>query len=128
MAAQFDNPIVGNWSNATKAPLDGLDPRRQRIADYLNAALSSPMPEVALIGGVTADLAGLEIQLSQSIEAVLAECASKQEYLDAVPEGVEMLLRVSRQIERGTRLAKELARDQAKPEPIPPSNTSAAMP
>jgi hypothetical protein len=58
--------------------------------------------------------------MSESIEEVLAECTSKQEYLDAVPEGVEMLLKVSRQIERGTRLAKDLARSQAKPEPTPP--------
>jgi hypothetical protein len=105
--------------HAIASPADLLDLRLQRISDYLNTALSSPMAEVAVLGGINADLAALELRLSQSIEEVLAECRNKCEYIDAAPEGVEMLLKVSRQIERGTRLANELVRSRGKTEQIP---------
>lgn len=93
---------------------DLFDLRLQRISDYLSAALSSPMAEVAVLGGINADLATIELRLSESIQAILTACKSADEYVDAVPEGVEMMLKVSRQIERGTRLANELARSQGK--------------
>jgi hypothetical protein len=82
-------------------------------------AITSPMAEVAVLGGIKADLAALELRLSQSLEGVLAECRSKCEYIDAAPEDVEMLLKVSRQIERCMRLANELARSRGKMEQAP---------
>lgn len=105
---------TANQRDASVPSPDLRDLRLQRISDYLNAALSSPLAEVAMLGGVNADLAVIELRLSQSIEAVMAACKSTREYIDAVPEGVEMMLKVSRQIERGTRLANELARSQGK--------------
>jgi hypothetical protein len=114
----------GANARGASPPASRLDRRLQRISDYLDTALSSPMPEVALIGGINADLAAMQIRLSQSIEEILAECASARDYMDAVPEGVEMLLKVSRQIERGTRLAKDLSRSQVQREPTPRSNKS----
>jgi hypothetical protein len=107
---------TANRREATVIPQDLLDRRLKRISDYLNTALSSPMAEVAMLGGINADLAAIELRLSQSIEEVLAECKNTRDYIDAVPEGVEMMLKVSRQIERGTRLANELARSPAEPE------------
>ncbi len=89
---------------------DQLTLRKRRIDDYLNTALSSPVADVAVLGGVNAGLATLELRLSESIAAVLAECKDVREYIDVLPEGVETLLKLSRQIERFIRLANELAR------------------
>jgi len=45
---------------------------------------------------------------SRSAGAVGA-AISRREYIDVVPKGVEMMLKVSCQIERGTRLTHELS-------------------
>lgn len=104
-----------------------LGRREQRIADYLDAALRDPLPEVAVLGGVTADLAKLALRLSQSIDEVLAGCASPREYLDTVPQGVEVMLKVSRQIERCSRLAHELSRPKPAADKAPCGNGTHAM-
>ena len=93
--------------------------RLKRIAEYLGAALESPQPEVGLLGGITADLAKMELRLNQAIEEVLAECDRPREYLDTVPQGVEVMLKVSRQIERCMRLSHELSRPRDIPDDRP---------
>ena len=109
---------TANQRDASPPPQNLCDLRLQRIDDYLNTSLSSPLAEVAMLGGLNVDLAVIELRLSQSIEAAMAECESTREYLDAVPGGVEKLLKLSRQIERGTRLANDLARNYSKADPI----------
>ena len=109
---------TANQRDASPPLQDLRDLRLQRIDDYLNTSLSSPLAEVAMLGGLNVDLAVIELRLSQSIEAILAECKSAGEYLDAASEGVTMLLKLSRQIERGTRLANDLARNYSKADPI----------
>jgi hypothetical protein len=87
--------------------------REQRIGEYLDEALRNRSPHVAVLGGVTADLAKLALRLNQAIDEVIADCERPQEYLDMVPQGLEAMLKVSRQIERCSRLAHELSRPKA---------------
>lgn len=108
-AGQDRLPDATRAHHRAQAP-DLLERRLERIRDGLDRALSSPLAEIAVIGGVSADLAVFELRLSQSIEGLLAECQATREYLDALPEGLEMMLKLSRQLERNTRLAQELAR------------------
>ena len=98
--------------------------REQRIADYLDRALRNPSPDVAVLGGVTADLAKLALRLNQAIDEVTADCESPREYLDTVPQGLEAMLKVSRQIERCSRLGHELSRPKATGGVVPQGNTS----
>lgn len=95
-------------------PPDKRAQRLQRIEDYLDAALQNPLPEVAVIGGANADLALLQLSLNESMAKALADCNSVHEYLDAVPEAMEMMITLCRQMERGMRLSMELARNHMK--------------
>ena len=115
----FQTPVPASrdaTDQASQTPLPDVivDLRLRRIKEYLHAALQSPVAEVAMLAGVNADFATLELRLHQSIEATLQECRNRGEYADAVPDAVAMMLKVARQLERGTRLASELARSQGK--------------
>ncbi len=94
-----------------KQDLVGL--REQRIRDYLDSKLHNAMPEVALLGGVNADLAALALQLKTSLDEVLGECEDAREYLATLPRCAEVFLKIARQIDRGSRLINELERGQA---------------
>ena len=85
-------------AHAPPLELDRSMLRLQRITDYLDAALDAPKPEVALVGGIVADLARYGVRLNQSVEDLLSECQSPREYLDAVPKGIELLLKISRRL------------------------------
>ena len=91
---------------------DLVELRLERITDYLDSTLHNPLPEVALIGGVNADLGKLAVGIGQAIDEVLAACQNGREYLDAAPQAADVLLKVGRQIERGARLAHDLSRGQ----------------
>lgn len=101
--------------------------REQRIADYLDKALRNTSPEVAMLGGVTADLAKLALRLNQAIDEVTADCVRPREYLETVPHGLEAMLKVSRQIERCSRLAHDLSRQKATDGAVSLENASAMM-
>jgi hypothetical protein len=89
---------------------------RKRIADYLDAAVAHPQPEVAVLGQVTADLALLTLELFRSIEENIRDCEDVRDYVDAAVEGQETVIKLSRQIERNIRLSRELTRGQEKAE------------
>ena len=75
-------PTVPNSAPAPKAPapahraaevIEAPDPsalRLKRIADYQTAALENAQPRIGLLGGITADLARLELRMSQARRAL----------------------------------------------------------
>lgn len=84
--------------------------REHRIENYLTTTLESVQPEIAVLGGVAADLMTMELWMTQSVMATLTECQNPREYLEAGREGMEMVMKLSRQAERVMRLNNELAR------------------
>lgn len=86
--------------------------RRQRIKDYLEGKLHSALPEVSLLGAVSADLAALALRLTSALDEVLMECQDARDYLVTLPRGAEVLLKIARQIDRQSRLINELERGQ----------------
>jgi hypothetical protein len=103
-------PVADEMRSPTERAEGQVQLRLRRIEDYLDAALRSPLAEVAMLGGVNADLAKLALHLNQSLEEVWQACRNDGEDAEAVYEGVTMLLKVTRQLERGTRLTTDLAR------------------
>ena len=107
-------PTLSAGISVDSPPPDKRAQHFQRIEDYLDTALRSPVPEAAVIGGATAKLALWQLQLNDSLVEGLADYQSVREYLDAVPKAMEMLIKLCRQMERGMRLSMELVRNHTK--------------
>jgi hypothetical protein len=96
--------------------------RLRRIRDYEQESLQSPIPEVAILGGICADFARWQSQLGHTIEEASAACQTPRQYLERVPRGIEVALKIARQLERCMRLASLMAGPQHDATPDSPGS------
>ena len=122
-----ESPVAANPCAPAVPAESPVELRLRRIDDYLATTLQSPLAEVAMLGGVNADLAKLAMRLNQSLEGVLGICPRGGEDDEALYEGVTMFLKVTRQLERGTRLTNELSRSQQRSEASPQRRPMASL-
>jgi hypothetical protein len=108
----------GKPTAAGRGALEGQElqkTRRKRIRDYRMASLQNPLPEVAILGNVTADFAELEFQLAQKVDEIRKSFPTPRPYLEKAHGGIEVMLKLARQMERCMRLAQDLAAVQTTP-------------
>lgn len=75
-----------------------------RLREYLEEALADPQSEVAPLGITTYHLTRMLIRLGESIDKVLEECPTEPDQYAVLLEGIEVSMRVARQIGQFTRL------------------------
>jgi len=90
-----------------------VERRVERIDEFLGDALANSSAEIALLGGVAADLARAELVLFRALQEVVSESERPRDNLDSLPAALEVILKVDRQIERCLRLRLDVARSGA---------------
>lgn len=97
--------------------------RDQRIQEYLEEVLRERSPLMATLGVIAGNLMMMEGQLAKALQAALGESSDPLDDLDHLGRGMDIYLKVVRQIDRLSTLSQ---REPRQPAPGPARENSAS--
>ena len=90
--------------------LQGKDERHERIMEYLRSSLAMKDPLAANVGAVNSDLMLFGYSLRRAISKALDMTPDVLDQLGKLMPAMEAYMRISKQVERFTKLNQQLAR------------------
>ena len=111
-ATQGEGDAVGNREPQAK------DERHERIMDYLRSSLAMKDPLAANVGAVNADLMAFAHCLQRAITRALDMAPTALDEFEKLMPAIDSHMRISRQVERLTKLNQQLARAEQVPQVV----------
>ena len=109
LAQETCRPRQPDNGNSSMADADLARLTLRRLDDFIHESLANPSSEEAILGVTNARLMHMSLMLSDSIQAVLEDCPTNANHFEVMMQGINSLLRITRQVDRFSRLKLELS-------------------